>query len=171
MHMKKQKRYRPKSKNNNRPKSKFTHRISEHFSKKDFIFRDENGKESVKISLCLVGGLELLRSIAKSRINILKGYVTPEVAEKEKSLKRNFHVLGKAADITIDKLTPKEIVLFAELVPEFKGIGLNITENYVHVDTRQQEERVMWVVENGVRTEITLENRNKYLEPPLPAID
>jgi hypothetical protein len=55
-----------------------------------------------------------------------------------------------------------DVFLLAEQVPEFKGIGLNLTEKYVHVDTRKQAHREIWVVEMGKRQELTSENRAKY---------
>ena len=145
-----------------RRKSRFTFKLSEHFSKKDFMAVDENGKDRVRISLGLIGGLELLRSYAKSRVNIVKGYITQEQAEKEGFLKRNYHPLGLAADITVNDMDPKDVFLLAERIPEFKGIGLDLVEGNVHVDTRKEEERVMWVVDQDGRVDLTDKNRSQY---------
>jgi hypothetical protein len=62
-----------------------------HFSKKDFMYTGEDGKEHCRVSLGLVGGLELLRTLAKNRINVVRGYITPEAAEKQGNFKRNHH--------------------------------------------------------------------------------
>ena len=159
---------RPRNRNRNRQgaakRPRFSGKLSDHFSRKDFLFIDENGKESCRVSLGLVGGLELLRSLAKNRVNIVRGYVTPEAAEKQGNWKRNYHPLGLAADITIDNLSVREVFLLAEQVPEFKGIGLNLTDKYVHVDTRKQEAREVWVVEDGRRIELTDATRRTYFE-------
>ena len=159
---------RSRNRNRNRQGSvkrpRFTGKLSEHFSKKDFMYTDETGKESCRVSLGLVGGLEFLRSLAHNRVNVVRGYITPEAAEKKGNWKRNYHPLGLAADITVDNLSLRDVFLLAEQVPEFKGIGLNLTEKYVHVDTRKQETREMWVVEDGRRIDLTDELRRTYFE-------
>jgi hypothetical protein len=145
------------------PKPRFTHKISDHFSKKDFTFTTEEGDHKLKISMGLVGGLELLRSLAKKRIVIIKGYITPEAAEKEGNWKRNYHPLGLAADIKIDGMSNEELFLLAESVPEFKGIGLSIDGNHVHVDTRKTPERSLWVETGGQIIDLTTSSqREKY---------
>jgi len=159
-----------KSKGNNRGnnrgkrKKRFTNKISEHFSKKDFVCRSGMGEKSFKISLGLVGGLELLRSKAGKRINILKGFQSQESAEAEGSFKRNFHAMGIAAKITIDETDAKDAFLLAESVPEFMGIGLDLDDNSITVDTRKAEERVLWVIEKGTQVDLTNENRSKYFK-------
>ena len=160
-------RARNRNRNWNQKKPRFSNRLSEHFSKKDFMYTDEDGSEKCRISLGLVGGLELLRSLAGNRVNVVRGYITPEAAEKQGNFKRNYHPLGLAADVTIDNLTPRDVFLLAEQVPEFKGIGLNVTDQYVHVDTRKQAHRDIWVVEGGRRVDISGEARKKYFEDPV----
>ncbi len=157
---------------NQAPKPRFTHKISDHFSKKDFLFTTEGGDQKLKISMGLVGGLELLRSIAKKRIMITKGYITPEAAEKEGNWKRNYHPLGLAADIRIDGISNEDAFLMAESVPEFKGIGLSLDGNHVHVDTRKTAERSLWVETNGQIIDLTPQLREKYgLVPQAPSQD
>ncbi len=143
-------------------KQRQSQKLSEHFSRRDFICRCTKCEGAIKVSLGLIGGLEFLRSRAKSRINILKGYECPEAAERIK-IRRNFHVLGVAADITIDKKSIQEVFLLAEEIPEFKGIGLNLDKNYVHVDTRKDNNRVMWVIQNEQHIELNADNRDFYL--------
>ena len=135
-------------------------KLSQHFSIKDFHFIDENGKPHLKLSLGLVGALELLRSKLKSRINILKGYETN--IDSKKIFKRNYHEMGLAADITADKYGIKDLFIMAETIQEIKGIGLNITENYVHIDTRKDTERKLWVEKDSEIIELTDENRSEY---------
>ena len=147
------------------PKKRFTNKISHHFSKKDFQCSSTQcscGKK-IRISLGLVGGLELLRSKAKNRINIIKGYECQESAEKAGSYKRNLHVKGIAADIRILNTSLKESLAFIEEIKEFKGIGINIKENYIHIDTRKEENRLMWLEEDSVITEITEDNKETIL--------
>ena len=143
-----------------RHRKKRRSKLSQHFSIKDFHFIDENGKPHLKLSLGLVGALELLRSKLKSRINILKGYETN--IDSKKIFKRNYHEMGLVADITADKYGIKDLFIMAETIQEIKGIGLNITENYVHIDTRKDTERKLWVEKDSEIIELTDENRSEY---------
>lgn len=142
------------------------YKISEHFSRRDFVCQCNKCNESIRLSLGLIGGLELLRSKSKNRINILKAFECPESAESSSKTKRNLHVLGIAADITIDKKDLRETFLLAEEIPEFNGIGLDLTGNHVHVDTRKDKKRSLWVVENGVQIDLTESNRSHYFKTP-----
>ena len=149
-----------------RPQKKWSNRVSDHFSKRDFkcpyCETIEGCRSTFRLSLGLVGGLELLRSKAGQRINIIKGYECVESAEKLTSFKQNYHCAGIAADITIDTLSPKDVFLLAESVLEFNGIGLDVTNNMVHVDTRKTDERVLWVEKEGEVIALTDENRSTY---------
>ena len=147
--------------NNQKKKEiKWTDKLSEHYSKKDF-----NCKESgnFKISLGLVGALELLRAKAKQHVIIIKGFESLEVAEKRGDFKRNFHTQGLAADIKVDGMDEKELFKLAEDIEEFKGIGLNVNEHYVHVDTRKADERLLWIEKGDEKIDIDDSNRSTYL--------
>lgn len=146
-----------------------SHKISEHFSKRDFVCKCGVCNQAIKLSLGLIGGLELLRSQSRSRIQILKGYQCPDSSEKMGKVKRNFHVTGVAADIVLERKTLEETFLCAEQIPEFMGIGLNLANNYVHVDTRKDKNRVLWVVTtSGEQIPLTPENRGQFF-PTSPA--
>ncbi|MGE4170429.1 MAG: D-Ala-D-Ala carboxypeptidase family metallohydrolase [Candidatus Margulisiibacteriota bacterium] len=144
-------------------KNRRSNKISDHFSKRDFTCKCGTCNESFKLGLGLVGGLELLRDKAQNRINIIKGYSCSDAAEKEGTIKRNYHILGVAADITIDNLSLIETFKLAEGVPEFMGIGLDFSGNHVHVDIRKLPERHTWVVKNGKEFELTHQNRDDLL--------
>ncbi len=139
------------------------HKISDHFSTRDISCLCGIGTDEYKCSLGLIGGLELLRSKLDTRINIVKGYVCQDCAEKNKAVKKNFHTMGLAVDIRADGKTPEEIFKVAEEIPEFKGIGLNIKEKYIHVDTRKVPDRLLWVETGTEKIDLTPENREKYL--------
>ncbi|MFC1770847.1 D-Ala-D-Ala carboxypeptidase family metallohydrolase [Candidatus Margulisiibacteriota bacterium] len=152
------------SKGKNMQAQRKANKISEHFAKKDFICRCGDCDNSIRISLGLIGGLELLRSKVNSRIDIVKGYICPESAEKDGRLKKNYHTLGLAADIKCSGVSFKEFFLQAEETPEFIGIGINIDKKYLHVDTRKDKERKIWVFEGDEEVPITSSNREDYLE-------
>ena len=143
-----------------------SHKVSDHFSKRDFVCKCGECSNAIKLSLGLIGGLELLRSQSRSRVQILKGYQCPDSSEKMGKVKRNFHVNGVAADITLERKTLQETFLLAEQIPEFMGIGLNLANQYVHVDTRKDKTRALWVVtESGEQVDLTPENRAQFLPP------
>jgi len=150
-------------------------KLSEHFSKRDFVCRCGHCEHSLKISLGLLGGLELLRSTSRNRIQILKGYQCPDSSEKMGKVKRNHHIMGIAADILLEKRSLSEAFLLAEAVPEFNGIGLNIKENHIHVDTRKDKERYIFVItKEGEELPLTDANRHQFLpasETPQPKED
>lgn len=146
---------------------KFSNRISQHFSKRDFECKSNLSKNEFKISLGLVGGLELLRSLANTRIDIIKGYQCQASCEIEKEVKRNYHAKGLAADIRGQNMDLKTLLQHIEKVNEFKGIGINIEENYIHVDTRKEDDRIIWVEINKKDILITTENKETYL-PDIP---
>jgi uncharacterized protein YcbK (DUF882 family) len=143
---------------------KKTHKISEHFSKKNFACNCGKCNNTIKISLGLIGALELLRSSANNRINILKGYACPETQENKKNFKKNYHTWGVAADITIDNLSLKQAYKLAQTIPEIKGLGLNLTKGHLHIDTRKEKEQTCWLVKNDTHIKLTPENQETYLE-------
>ena len=153
-------RRRPRQSQKRKPKQpKFTSKLSEHFSIKDFSC-SESGK--CRISLGLVGAIELLRSKSNNRVHILKGFEATEVAEKKGRVKKNYHTKGLAADIKIENLTAKEIFKLAEDIEEIKGLGLNIDEDYVHIDTRKEVDRLCWVEKGDTEIILTADNRNQF---------
>ena len=159
--------FRKKKTNNEHPKKdkkkrskQNWNRISEHFFIKDFQDKTSSDKQKFKISLGLIGGLELLRSQAKNKVIILKGFQSEDLSNKTQ---KDYHALGLAADIKIENLSAKETFLLAEKIPEFKGIGLNLNEDYVHVDLRKEAEQQCWIEEKNNIIPFTEELRKKHL--------
>lgn len=152
------------SSSSRRPKKmRAARKISDHFSRKDFSCRCGECQEALRLSLGLVGGLELLRSKSQHRINILKGYMCQTSAEKVGKVRRNFHAIGVAADITIDDLSPKDVFQLALDIPEFMGIGL--ADDHVHVDTRKENDRIIWIEKEGEIEIVSADTIDQYLEP------
>ncbi len=153
----------------NLPKTTPKHyKLSEHFSKRDFVCRCGKCDSAIKISLGLLGGLEFLRSKSRARVQIVKGYQCPESAENSGKIKRNYHTMGVAADVTLEKKTLEETFLIAETIPEFLGLGLDLKHGHVHMDTRKDKARSLWVVTHaGENIPLSDENRATYLPPQL----
>lgn len=148
----------------NQKKKKISHKVSDHFSKKDFVCQCGECKQSLKISLGLVGALELLRSTIGKRITIKKGYECPGNNETLKHYRKNYHSLGLAADITVEEMRPEELFVACESIEEIKGLGLNIDKQHVHIDTRKEEVRTQYVVHRDDIIELTEQNRATYFE-------
>lgn len=51
------------------------------------------------------------------------------------------HLYGEAADIYVDGLTPKELAIAAETIPDFKNGGIGTYPTFVHVDVRNHRAR------------------------------
>lgn len=135
--------------------------LSEHFSLRDFACKVPgcSAKKKVKVSLGLIGGLELLHQRSQQAIQIIKGYECDTHAKK--SIYKNYHPSGIAAEIKIDTLDPTEVFKLAETIDEFLGIGLQLDTQTVYVDTRKDNPQ-KWVTNDGVRTDITEHNRHQW---------
>jgi len=147
------------------PRRVISNRISDHFSKKDFECRCGQCNRAIRVSLGLVGGLELLRFKLRKRIEILKGFQCPDSQSGSVKFNRNYHTVGVAADIQVQDMDIFTVFKEAETVPEFRGLGLNLDENTVHVDTRKDKEPFRYVVEKSKRIELTADNYQRYLSP------
>ena len=69
--------------------------------------------------------------------------------------------MGLAADIRVDGMSPQELFTCVESIEGIAGIGLNVADNYVHIDTRKAE-RLCWVEEKNEEIELTPENKSTY---------
>ena len=143
------------------------HRISDHFTKRDFDSRKKDCScgSSLRVSLGLVGVIEALRSQLNQRIEIVTGYYCPDCRARQYGLKRDFHHLGLAADIRVENMPCEDLFLIAETFPELKGIGINLDDHHVHIDTRKDDVRQTWVEVNNEWIELTEENRDHYIKP------
>ena len=155
----------PKRGRRRRKRSRGGKRVSDHFAVKDFACKTPGctSKKKVKVSLGLIGGLELLRERSQKHIHIIKGYECE--AHVQKSIYKNYHPTGIAAEIQIDTLSPVDVFKLAETIDEFLGIGLQLDTQTVYVDTRKENPQ-KWVTKDGVRTDITEHNRHQWLDEP-----
>ena len=135
--------------------------LSDHFSLRDFACKVSgcSAKKKVRVSLGLIGGLELLHQRSQQPIQIIKGYECDTHAKK--SIYKNYHPSGIAAEIKIDTLDPTDVFKLAETIDEFLGLGLNLDTQTVYVDTRKENPQ-KWVSKDGIRTDITEHNRHQW---------
>lgn len=145
--------------NEKKPQKKQPKVLSQHFLEAAFRCKS-SGK--LKISLGLVGALELLCSRYKEKIKILKGYESPDAVEK-KSFRKNYHSLGVAADIKMGDLSLRDMFLMVKSIKDFKGIGINLDQNYIHVDTRKEETVTIWFEKDESIIPFTDEKLEEFL--------
>lgn len=84
--------------------------------------------------------LEALAARLGRTIRVTSGDRTPEYQEQLRRqghhpAKNSMHLYGKAADIVVEGMTPKEVAPIAREVG-FKGIGI-YEDGHLHVDTRE----------------------------------
>lgn len=110
--------------------------ISKNFKLREFQCRD--GNFQVRLDAKLLKKLQELRDIVGRPIIINSGYRTVEYNKKIGGSPNSQHILGRAVDIVIPPLDPREIAEVAESIG-FGGIG--IYEDFVHVDVRDKRAR------------------------------
>lgn len=95
----------------------------------------------------LVKQLQFLRDYTGRAITINSGYRSPEHNAKiSGSSKKSQHMLGKAADITIEGLKPTEVYRIIENLIDMGemlqgGLGLYEEKGFVHYDIRKTKNR------------------------------
>jgi len=92
----------------------------------------------------LAGQLQFLRDYTGRAIRINSAYRSPEHNAKVGGSPTSQHLLGKAADITIESLTPFQVfALIEELIDMglmLQG-GLGLYDTFVHYDIRKTKAR------------------------------
>ena len=87
----------------------------------------------------LAKNLQVLRDYLGKSITINSGYRSPKYNAKIGGVKNSQHVKGKASDIVVKGMTPKEVALVIEGLIEkgkMKQGGLGIYPNFTHYDIR-----------------------------------
>lgn len=88
--------------------------------------------------------LQVLRDYIGEPIRLNSGYRTPSWNKKIGGAPRSQHLLGKAADISVETYTPKQLAAVVEqLITEEKLYfgGLGIYPGWIHVDIRKNKAR------------------------------
>ena len=111
-------------------------KISKNFKLKEFQCKDNS--QLVKIDSKLLDKLQKLRDTIGKPIIINSGYRTLKYNKKIGGVSSSQHLLGKAADIRVNGISPKELAKIAEKIG-FNGIG--IYKTFLHVDVRKEKAR------------------------------
>lgn len=110
-----------------------------HFKRSEFACRDNCGFDL--IDMRLVNGLELLRKQLNRSIRILSGCRCEAHNKAIGGAKLSQHLLGKAADIHVDGLSARQVYDVARNILEFHGFGVADSQNFVHLDVRDNPAR------------------------------
>jgi uncharacterized protein YcbK (DUF882 family) len=120
--------------------------LSKDFSLREFQCKDGSITPKSVISNLeeLAQNLQVLRDTASSRIRITSGYRSPKYNKRVGGAGESQHVYGRAADIQVDGLKPKEVYnLIEQLIADgkMKQGGLGLYPTFVHYDVRGNRAR------------------------------
>lgn len=114
--------------------------LSANFSKNEFACHCGCGFDAV--SRDLVNALQSLRDTLDEPIHVLSGCRCEHHNKKCGGARHSQHLLGKAADIYIDGLSPVKLHEFIEENADVLGIkGIGLYKTFVHVDVRPEPAR------------------------------
>ena len=116
-------------------------KITKNFSLEEFKCKDgsEIPNEVLPKIIELAKNLQVLRDAVNKPITINSGYRSPKYNAKIGGVKNSQHVKGKASDLRVSGMTPKEVALVIEGLIEsgkMKQGGIGIYPNFTHYDIR-----------------------------------
>lgn len=92
----------------------------------------------------LIDNLEILREAIGVPIHIHSGYRTPAHNKSVNGRKMSQHMFGRAADIVVDSMTPRQVAdKIEELIAagKMQNGGLGRYNTFTHYDVRQKSAR------------------------------
>lgn len=113
-------------------------KVSANFKVKEFACKD--GSDPVFISVELVTVLQKIRTHFGKPVNITSAYRTPTYNKKVGGVNNSQHLYGRAADIKVTGVKPKDVAAYAEKLLPNKG-GIGIYDTFTHVDVRATKSR------------------------------
>lgn len=116
-----------------------TEKISDHFGVWEFKCKDNS--RVIVLDKALVELLEIIRLHYNKPLHINSGYRTVQYnATLKNSSPKSQHILGKAADIWLNGVSPKQ--LYSWLDSSYpNSLGIGIYDTFVHVDVREGKSR------------------------------
>jgi len=121
-------------------------KITTNFSLEEFKCKDGSDipNDVLKNIIELAKNLQVLRDAIGKSITINSGYRSPKYNAKIGGVKNSQHVKGKASDLRVSGMTPKELALIIEGLIEsgkMKEGGIGIYPNFTHYDIRGTKAR------------------------------
>lgn len=116
-------------------------KITKNFSLEEFKCKDglDIPNDVIPNIIELANNLQVLRYAIGKPITINSGYRSPKYNAKIGGVKNSQHVKGKASDLRVAGVTPKELALIIEGLIEqgkMKQGGIGIYPNFTHYDIR-----------------------------------
>lgn len=113
-------------------------KLSANFKVKEFACTD--GSDPIFIDSELVNVLQKIRAHFGKAVTITSAYRTPGKNKAVGGETYSQHLYGRAADIKVKGIVPKNVAAYAEkLLPGRGGIGTYST--FTHIDTRSAKSR------------------------------
>ena len=106
-------------------------KLSKNFTLNEFACKD--GSKTITIDYELIEKLQQLRDKVGKPVNITSGYRSVAYNKQCGGIPTSNHLIGKAADIKISRMTPLEV---AKLADTFGFLGIGVYPTFTHVDTQ-----------------------------------
>lgn len=121
-------------------------KLTENFSKSEFDCKDgsEMPDSVLKNIKELAKNMQVLRDYLRMPITLNSGYRSPAYNKKIGGVKNSQHILGKACDMKVKGMSPKDVHAVIELLiesGEMKQGGLGLYKTFVHYDIRGTKAR------------------------------
>ena len=115
-------------------------KITKNFSLEEFKCKDGSDipNDVIPNIIELANNLQVLRDAIGKPITINSGYRSPKYNAKIGGVKNSQHVKGKASDLRVAGVTPKELALIIEGLIEqgkIKQGGIGVYPTFTHYDT------------------------------------
>lgn len=116
-------------------------KITKNFSLEEFKCKDGSDipNDVIPNIIELANNLQVLRDAIGKPITINSGYRSPKYNAKIGGVKNSQHVKGKASDLRVAGITPKELALIIEnLIKQgkMKEGGIGVYPTFTHYDIR-----------------------------------
>ena len=115
--------------------------ISDNFKSNEFYCKGNDCCSSAKVDGKLVNYLQQIRTHFNTPVTINSAYRCEKHNKAVGGASSSYHTMGRAADIVVKDVEPKEVAKYAESIG-VKGIGLYETAKdgyFVHIDTRTSQ--------------------------------
>lgn len=92
----------------------------------------------------LAGQLQILRDHVNKPVHINSGYRTPTYNKGIGGASGSQHLIAKAADVTVEGYTPRELATLVEKLINEKEVwfgGIGVYPTFVHLDVRDKHAR------------------------------